>query len=110
MVISPTCSKGACSFSEPTDFDDAWQKYLQPWILYHMALLVIISWAFKGQNDSFSTDCLARLPWVRLKNVCIPTTLIHRGNDLQFTVSGNNISDKCRFFPRLLGDRTFSHM
>lgn len=23
----PACSKGACSFTEPIDFDDTWQKY-----------------------------------------------------------------------------------
>lgn len=81
--------------------------YLQPWFLYRMALLVLVSWAFRGQSDDFSTDCRERLLRGWLKNVCISTTLIHRGNDLQFTMSGNHISDTCRFLPSLSGDYTF---
>lgn len=73
-------------------------RYLPLWSLYCITLLVIVSRAFKGQSDNFSTDGWARLPRGWPKNVCISTALIHRGDDLQFTVSGNHISDKCRVF------------
>lgn len=85
---------------------------LQPWLLYCMVLLVITSWAFKDQSD-ISTDCLVRLPSAWLRSVCLSTTLVHRGNDFQFMMSGNHISDTCRLFPRLFflrGSHLFLHV
>lgn len=57
-------------------------RYLQAWFLWCMALLVILSWAFRGQSDSFSVEYWTRVPRCWVKHVCISTTLIYRGNDL----------------------------
>lgn len=75
-----------------------------------MALLVILSWVFVCQSDNFCAEYWARLPRCWLRHVCISTTLIHRGDDLPFTASGNHISDKCRFFSGVFRDFTFSLM
>lgn len=57
--VRPARSKGACSFSEPIDSDDAWQR--RPRVL--MALVFVLHgssghpfWAFMSQNDTFSAN------------------------------------------------------
>lgn len=97
-----------------------WQGFFQPrlqqgsllffwthWFWWHLAkvssgiysLGLCTAWLcwplFPGFQGS---ERQLQLPRGWLKNICISTCLIHRGNDLQFTMSGNHISDKCRVF------------
>lgn len=71
---------------------------LQPWFLYCTVLLVILSWAFMSHSSNFSAEYGTRIPWGWLKHICISNTIIQRGNDLPFTMSGKHISDKHRIF------------
>lgn len=55
-----------CSFSEPIEFDDTWQKpplvFMDSiWFLYCIAFLIILFWVFMSQSDNFSTKYQTKL-------------------------------------------------